>query len=328
MDDVTPEGTPSVADRLLASSTFFARSAATAYASESWEVFHLHLATALDQLIKAVLASVHPSFIADTSANFDSLLHLCGFGARAQTPEFVAAVRTITASVALKRVERVADDYRKPGSRVILPLETRNAIVHVGHQARTEGELTLGEVAHYVGPLLSSLNMEPTEYWGDSFGLVADHANRRLGAAEAAYKRKVQAAKDRYARTITTMNHASLVAFLAAVAATSLSEPFESAPVECPACGHPGWLAGSPEPDWEADYDVADGEGYVSGVYVSAIQLRASGFDCPTCGLSLDTSLLPIAELDQVTVNAEDFDVSEATTFFQRQLAEQESGEY
>lgn len=222
----------------------------------------------------------------------------------------------------------MADDYRKPGSRVILLLETRNAIIHAGHQATTEGELTLGEVAQYVGPLLSSLNMEPTEYWGDSSGMVADHANRRLSAAEAAYKRKIQAAKDRYTQTISTMDDASLVAYLAAVAATSLSEPFESAHVECPACGHPGWLTGSPEPDWEADYDVADGEGYVSGVYVSAIQLRASGFDCPTCRLSLDTSLLPLAELDDVTVNEDDVDVSEATTFFQRRLAEEESGDY
>lgn len=71
-----------IATRLLASSTLFVRSAVDAYASESWETFYLHLGTAVELLIKAVLADAHPSFIADPKADFDSLLHLSGLATK------------------------------------------------------------------------------------------------------------------------------------------------------------------------------------------------------------------------------------------------------
>ena len=46
MADPYVGATGSVGDRLLASSTRFARSAVTAYSDEEWDVFSLHLATA------------------------------------------------------------------------------------------------------------------------------------------------------------------------------------------------------------------------------------------------------------------------------------------
>ena len=73
-----------IAERLLASSTHFARSATTAYADEAWETFYLHLGTAVEHLIKAVLADANPSYIADPKAGFDSLLHLTGMGQKAR----------------------------------------------------------------------------------------------------------------------------------------------------------------------------------------------------------------------------------------------------
>ncbi len=138
---------------LLRSSSAFARSAIAAYVDESWDVFYLHLATAVEQLVKSALAQVHPSFIADTTGSFDSLLHLCGMGDRARTPDFVSAVRTISVTEALKRVGRVVDGYQEPGTLVYVLLDTRNEIVHAGHDTRQEGEAVLGDVARYVPPL-------------------------------------------------------------------------------------------------------------------------------------------------------------------------------
>lgn len=322
--DMPAELSSSVATQLLTSSTFFAQSAANAYSSESWQVFYLHLATAVEQLIKAVLAQAHPSFIADPRADFDSLLHLCGLGHMARTPDFVAVVRTITVSEALQRIGRVVDDYRPPGPRVRLLLDNRNSIIHVGHQSKVEAEAILGEVGNYVDALLPSIGLDGAGYWGDASEMVEDHARRRLSTIEATFHRRVQAAKERYRQRTLLMDDMGLAAYLAAVAPATPAEPYDAVPAPCPACGNVGELTGTPDPTWEPDWDVADGEGYVAGVYVGAIQLNASGFACRACGLSLDVSLLSLADLDMVTLTQDEFDVSDASLFFERQFADDE----
>lgn len=317
----------SVGDRLLASSTRFARSAATAYSDEDWDVFYLHLATAVEQLVKAVLARAHPSFIADVRSNsrdgFDSLLHLCGFGDRARTPSFVAAVRTITASEAVERVSLLVDHYQPPSPLVGLLIQARNGLVHAGHQERTEVEAVLGDVARYVNPLLTSLALDPTAYWGDSAEMVAVHERRRLDASEATYGRRVQAAKDRYARIVSRMDEHTLAAYLGALTPGPLSEPFNSAPVVCPACGEMGLLTGSPEPVWEPDYDYADGVSYVARVFVSEIVLSPDGFKCRVCGLDLDAEHLAFAGLEHFSLTGDNSDLSEASHYFTRLAAEE-----
>lgn len=56
--------------------------------------------------------------------------------------------------------------------------------------------------------------------------------------------------------------------------------------VRCPACAQYGILSGEnllhPEPDW----DVADGETYISGL-AATVQLSVHAFSCPVCGLRL-----------------------------------------
>jgi hypothetical protein len=322
----------SVGDRLLATSARFARSAAAAYSNEEWDVFYLHLATAVEQLVKAVLARAHPSFIADVRPNsrdgFDSLLHLCGYGNRARTPDFVAAVRTITASEALERVGLLVDGYQPPSALVGLLLRARNGIVHVGHQERAEGDAILGDVARYLGPLLSSQGLDPRDYWGDSATMVAVHAKRRLDANEARYRRRLQAAKDQYARLVSRMDEHGLAAYRAAVAPALPAEPYDSTLAECPACGETGLITGFPDVDWEADWDYGDGEAYVAGAYVSRIHLTADAFRCRVCGLDLGLDDLGFAGLARITLSDDDCDLSGATAYFGGQVADQSWGDY
>jgi hypothetical protein len=325
--DATAGTAGSVGVRLLASSTRFARSAATAYSDEQWDVFSLHLATAVEQLVKAVLARAHPSFIAEVRPNsrdgFDSLLHLCGFGHRARTPDFVAAVRTISATEALDRVGLLVDGYQPPSPLVGLLLRSRNGIVHAGYPEKAEGEAVLGDVARYVGPLLSSQGIDPKEYWGDSADMVAVHAKRRLDASEARYRRRLQAAKDQYARLVSRMDQHGLAAYLAAVAPGFPAEPYDSALAECPACGETGLVTGSPEPEWEADWDYGDGRAYPVGAYVSEIRLDAVGFRCRVCGLDLDADDLAFAGLARIRLTDDDCDLSGATAYFGKQVADE-----
>ena len=332
MADPTAGAAESVGDRLLASSTRFARSAATAYSDEEWDVFSLHLATAVEQLVKAVLARAHPSFIADVRPNsrdgFDSLLHLCGFGDRARTPDFVAAVRTISATEALERVGLLVDDYQPPSPLVGLLLRTRNGIVHAGYPEKAEGEAVLGDAARYIALLLSSQGIDAKEYWGDSTNMVAVHVKRRLEASEARYRRRLQAAKDQYARLLSRMDEHGLAAYLAAVAPAFPAEPYDSAFAECPACGETGLITGSPDPEWEAEFDSEGGIPYVDGAYVSKIRLHAHGFHCRVCGLDLGADDLAFAGLEQITLTDDDCDLSGANAYFGGQAAEESWADY
>lgn len=332
MADPTAGAAESVGDRLLALSGRFARSAATAYSIEEWDVFSLHLATAVEQLVKAVLARAHPSFIADVRPNsrdgFDSLLHLCGFGDRARTPDYVAAVRTISATEALERVGLLVDDYQPPSPLVGRLLRTRNGIVHAGYPEKAEGEAVLADAARYIALLLSSQGVDAKEYWGDSANMVAVHVKRRLEVSEARYRRRRQAAKDQYARLRSRMDEQGLAAYLAAVAPAFPAEPYDSALAECPACGETGLITGSPEPSWEADWDYDDGEAYPVGAYVSSIRLDAHGFHCRVCGLDLGTDDLAFAGLEQITLTDDDCDLSGANAYFGGQAAEESWRDY
>jgi hypothetical protein len=325
VDEAGAPARMSVGDRLLESSTFFARSAASAYSDESWDVFYLHLSTAVEQLMKSILAQAHPALIADTHASFDSLLHLCGFGDKAKTPDFAAAVRTITAAQALDRIGRLVDGYRPPSPRVLLLLEMRNGIVHSGHRGRGGGEASLmGDVARYVEQLLGARGLSSADYWGDSAEMVATHMKGRLSALEASYQRRLQAAKERFAGYASRMEPPVLAAYVAAVTPTAPGAEFDSALVACPACGYEGEITGEPEPEWEPDWDYSDGQVWAAGMYVSKIHLQANGFECRICGLMLDADELAFGGLGDVTLTDHDCDLSEAATFFGRQAAEDE----
>jgi hypothetical protein len=315
---MTEKGPVSIPEDLLRRSMLFAQSAVAAYSSEAWDVFYLHLATAVELLAKSLLASANPSFISDPRAGFDSLLHLSGFGSRAKVPENLA-VRTISSSEALDRVGRLIDNYREPNVTLRALLDARNAIVHGGRGGKDEAAFVLGDVAQYLNQLLSSLEVSPSAFWGPSADLVGEHAGRRIGAIEAAYRRKLQVARGRYEQITRPMPEGSVAAFVAVVSAPSAVPPYEEVPVVCPACGNRASLTGTAgADDWGADYDVDGGEPYVDGVYVSKMTFGASSFRCGACGLQLESDELDAAELAHITVDPGEYDAGEAADFFGR----------
>jgi hypothetical protein len=327
MSDPATEGTltpggSGVAARLLRSSSSFARSAIAAYTAEDWDVYFLHLATAVEHLLKGAIARINPAFIADPRAKFDSLLHLTGMGDRAQSPDFLGAVRTISAADALERAARVVDGYRAPGEHVNALLETRNGIVHVGHTAGSEGEAVLGDVARFVNGLLPAVGMTEASYWGDAAGFVAQHASKRLGEIELLFERQLRRARDQYASTVAGLPDNALPAVLKALEPAGPSDDFTEFPVECPACLHQGVLTGEPEPEWEPDWDYGDGQTYIAGMYVASITLRASEFTCRICKLSLAGAGLELAHLDSMTFADPWFDGHLAYVYFRRLEAE------
>ncbi len=101
-----------------------------------------------------------------------------------------------------------------------------------------------------------------------------------------------------------------------------VGRPLKTFPFTCPACGHLGLLTGTPEPDWEADWDYGDAQSYIAGVYVDSITLHASGFECRVCRLTLDDAALELAELDVMTFREGAYDLSRASRHFRRLEAE------
>jgi hypothetical protein len=325
-DRAVPAGLASnaipVATRLTRSSSSFARSAITAYASEDWDVYFLHLATAVEHLLKAAVARINPAFIADPQSKFDSMLHLTGMGDRAQSPDFLGVVRTISAKEALERAARVIDGYRPPGQHVNALLETRNGIVHAGHSVGSEGEAVLGDVARFVNSLLPAVEMTEDDYWQDAAQFVAQHAAKRLGEIERQFERQLQRARDQYAARLAGIPNDALAAVLAALEPAGPSDDFTEFPFECPACSHRGLLVGEPEPEWEPDWDYGDGQAFIAGMLVASITLRASEFSCRICGLTLTDSGLELAELDSVRFADPAFDGHLAYVHFRRLEAE------
>jgi len=55
----------------------------------------------------------------------------------------------------------------------------------------------------------------------------------------------------------------------------------------CPACGHNARVEGELDPEFEPDWDVADGEPYVAGM-AGTVYFVADRFACPICKLHLD----------------------------------------
>jgi hypothetical protein len=301
-----------VSNGLLDSSRQFAQSAIAAYTSENWPIFTLHLATAVELLVKGALSHVNPAFIAD-GRDFDSLLHLTGMPERARVPEFVSAVKSITAKEGFNRLAQLIDGYTAHSRSIDTLFERRNAVAHTGVLVPGQDEAIVGDVARYVPQVLRFVGRDEEGYWGAAAELVADHAKRRLGEVEASYWRRVAAAREAYRVWSEALETGHLEAVLAVLMPVAPASDFSAFPIECPACGNHGLLSGDPEPDWEADYDYGDGMTYIAGVYVEAVILKGSSFSCPVCHLILDDGL-EFAGFDAVRFT--DFDTEHANTFF------------
>ena len=304
-----------IAADLLRKSQSFARSGVRAYAEEEWDVFHLHLATAIEQLVKSVLARANPLFIADPRGGFDTLLRLAGMPHRAAAPS--PAMRTITATEALERIRRLLDPYQDPGTEVRVLLDTRNAIVHGGASTRSDADVLLGESARYIHFLLDHAGTTDGAYWGDLEALVQTHMDRRLTEIEGMYERRLQAARDRFADLSLRLQD-EIDTLRAAVQPSGPSADFASFPVTCPACDSVGTVYGNPDPDWEADWDYGDGMAYIAGAYLDTISLYGASFDCRVCGLSLYGPLLDAAGIETTFKHDDDFDSSAASDYFAR----------
>jgi hypothetical protein len=299
---------PPFAVELRASAADFATSALQAHLEKNRAVFLLHAATALEQLSKAFLASIHGSLIA--ANDFDSLLHLSGHSAHTRTPR--TRMMTITAQDALVRVGQLVPQVDNLRSSLQLLIWVRNGVVHAG-QVEDDADVLVPFLRACDHLLADMSDADRESFWGDALEMVDARLSESSDAAKVSAAEALAAARRRFAERYSEIEPALRAAMIATVEDTYVPKRYEQTLRTCPACEQQALVYGSYEVDWEPDWEYSDGEVWAAGAY-PIVRFSPGTLDCRVCGLELDgeaeleaAGVPAMWELDSDEVNPSDF---------------------
>jgi hypothetical protein len=287
----------SLNQQLTGSAAQFAQSGLRARADDP-QIFLLHIATALEQLLKAMLASLHPSLIASPN-HFDSLLHLSGHPQHAKQDS--SRLRTITMSEALTRAGQVLPAIANLQPDLKLLAETRNGIVHVG---RFSSDDEIGVLSPFLKACEHLVEATPgidrKHLWGDYLDLVDRHLQESAAVAELNALEAITLAKQAFEQRFLGMDAKTKAAVIAGIVATYEPEKYEQSLEDCPACGQPALISGAYETEWQPDFEVGDeGEVWSPGAAL-VVTFHPGYLECRVCGLELDgDDQLVAAEIEE-----------------------------
>ncbi|AIV33808.1 hypothetical protein NI25_10120 [Streptomyces sp. CCM_MD2014] len=248
--------------------------------SHDFAVHHAGVAT--EHLLKAYLVGMHPALIVD-GKHFDSLLHATGLGSHAGP---LTKVKTIGLVDAYLRVAKLLPRKIPISKEDLEPLaDARNGVAHSAIHDPTDSEQVFTTCLRLVDPVLKELKLEPANYWGPYLilhdKLVDEQVRQERVAAEALLVKARSLFKQRFGH----MSPEERDVVLAAITSKPTIAMSREAPVECPACGSQGWMAG----EAEAVY-VQDGDQMV--VDPKEVFLNPHEFSCAACGLEVGAKLL------------------------------------
>ena len=135
---------------------------------------------------------------------------------------------------------------------------------------------------------------------------------------------RLSRARDAFAQRFAKRGDGDLDTQLAALDVRAAIEADDTkVAVRCPACAQYGILTGENLLQLEPDWDVADGETYISGL-VATVQLSVHAFSCPVCGLRLlGPEQLIEAGLD-TTVDVRDGTVEDVEAYTAARLSDRD----
>ncbi|MFJ5735453.1 hypothetical protein [Streptomyces microflavus] len=238
--------------------------------SEGMAVHHAGVAT--EHLLKALLASIHPSLIVD-GKDFNSLLYAAGQGGLAQVRG--SRVKTIQLAEAYDRVTKVLPGKLppRPQGREPWPLaDARNGVAHAGYYDRSDVIEVLTSCIGIIDPLLVELGIG-SEYWGDHTSLHDELLTEGVEAARLQVEQKLARARRVFTERFGHIDEGSRQLAISAMGFL-FAERYvgdHSAPVNCPACPAQGMLLGFSYVDEEREVVV----------------LTPVAFECPGCALRL-----------------------------------------
>ena len=263
----------------------FAQSGLRARLDQEWAVHQLHIATALELLAKAKLASLHGSLIA-AKGDFDSLLHLSDHPRHAKQPP--DRIRTITITDALLRVGQVVPSVENLRSELKYLADVRNGIVHAGHLSSDAQDRVLHPFITACDLLLDDMEASRQDFWGEYVELIDTHRAQSVKAAEVDVAEAITLARMAFAERFAELDEPTRKAILTSIVEGYAPEKYEQNLYDCPACGTIALVHGSHDFDWEPDWEVGDdGLPWSPGASLT-VTFRPGTLECRACGLVLD----------------------------------------
>lgn len=142
------------------------------HGKEEYDEFALHAGVAVEKLVKAVLVSKNPVYIAEIRSNSaDMVMYL---GGHIQVAE--AKVRTVGAAEAIKRLRKIG--VLQPDSQLDLLIEMRNGAVHTSPDSGLAKGM-ISPFARTIETLLNDLGRPMVEYWERWTDTVKNAVNER-----------------------------------------------------------------------------------------------------------------------------------------------------
>jgi hypothetical protein len=252
----------------------------------------------VEHLVKAVLAGLSPSLLADRT-DPRSILTFAGV---ALTPVPAASeLKTITFRESLRLVV-IAEPRSKPielyaGSII----SARNAAAHMGMVDPAVRNSFAQELVRIVSILLPILNTEPESFWSKRLMPVVEALERiNDDRSLARVVSKITKAREIFAEITRGLSSDLSEATLRALESREtflLMLGCETQRSVCPACTRSGWVLYERRPHWEsAEFEYDGYLGAPSDCFVP-VDLEPIDFSCPVCSLFLEGSE---GELDTV----------------------------
>lgn len=286
-------------DSLVESAQDFSDRALCAYRDGDERVVLVNAAFAMEHLTKAVLVGMNPAFLMEIrNGQFDSLLFLAGYGAKARK---LSEPKTIGAKEALARVEQIMG-FKTPRAPLERLIEVRDGVVHMGAFSPAKTREALTTYLRLANEIFDEIEVSPSERWGKHAHLVSKLIEQSLTEVEHEVQRKITAAKSRLGQLMAQIPESEQVTVGDARQAL-VSHVVDPATVEralrnglslhtgffsCPACRHTRATRVSVI---EEEYGLPDDLGPMDhpqehfafvGWYLRAVELI-----CGSCGLSL-----------------------------------------
>ncbi|GHE93004.1 hypothetical protein E5082_28620 [Streptomyces griseoluteus] len=248
--------------------------------SHDFAVHHAGIAT--EHLLKAYLAGIHPALIVD-GQHFDSLLHATGLGSHAGP---LTKVKTIGLVEAYVRVVKLLPGKIPISKGDLQPLaDARNGVAHSAIHDSAQSEVMFTACLRLVDPVLEELEVDPNSYWGPYLVLHDKLVDEQVRQERVAAEALLVKARSLFEQRFGHMSPKERDVVLAAITSKPMITMGREAPVECPACGSQGWMAG----EVEAIHVYVDGQVTVDP---EEVLLSPQGFHCAACELEVGTKLL------------------------------------
>ncbi|GAA2627102.1 hypothetical protein GCM10010411_75200 [Actinomadura fulvescens] len=265
------------------------------------EAATLWLLLGLEFLMRAPLARVHPTLLAETSRNDSaSLMHAAGFSSGSPNDK----IKSIGITTVCARLLQVVDGFAEVRNDAAHLINLRNSELHTADEPLgVAAELWLPRFVRVVETICRHLGEEPTnlvgpELMGHGRGLVQEQ-NERLRHE---VLQRIKEAAEGYAASSTEQGGLSVASsaspsggLFGTFAVWELidpDEPIRHEDTSCPACGS--------QADLVLQRVRATSERIIDGQLHRVVVYLATGLSCPTCTLKLTgTPEIAAAGLDQ-----------------------------